>query len=383
MQARGKVLAVVVAFAAAGCAGSRPSASPAPDVPAGAQQVDVTLAATGCSPDHVTVQPGLVAFTASNSSGGTASFALVSGDTAVGELERIADGDQAILTLDLAAGTYRSVCRLGPTVGGGSIQVGDAVGDAGVGPAPDLTAATGAYRAALAAVADQAATDAGQLRQACDAGDLAGARQAEAGLRRSYGQLEPAARDFVAVPVSGRQDLGASIDPAGPTTPTGGGLPRIDAGLWIDGTTAGLSDVAAQVQLQLMALQARIGTVSISPTSVAPDLAGFLGSVPSKRVAEADGPTGRSQVLAAAGAVDGAGTFVLAYGDALARRDPQLAATLTDRLQRAQGAASAAVGSDPGSPVPATARRTLTDALDALADTVASAGAALSLPVPS
>ena len=377
---------MVVALAVAGCSGSRPSASSATDVPSGAQQVDVTLAASGCSPDHITVQPGLVAFSASNSSGETASFAVVSGDAAVGELERIADGDTAVLSLDLAAGTYRSVCRLGPTVGGGSVQVGDATGDAGVGPAPDLTAATGAYRAALTAVAEQAAAAAGEVRRACDAGDLAAARQAEAGLRRSYGRLEPAARDFTAVPVTGRQDFGASIDPAGPSTPTSGGLPRLEAGLWIDGTTAGLADVAAQVQLQLMALGARIGTVSIAPTSMAPDLAGYLGSVSSTRLAAVDGPTGRSQVLAAAGAVDGAGSFATAYDDALTRRDPKLAATLTDRLAHAQVASSAVVGLDPSSlsePSSASAIRTLVDAIDALADTVAAVGATLSLPVPA
>ncbi len=376
------MVAVVVAVMAAGCSSSRPSASPAADVPSGAQRVDVALTGSGCTPDHVTVRPGLVAFAASNSSGGTASFAVVSGGGAVGELEQIDEGQTAVLSLDMVAGTYRSVCRLGPTVGGGSVQVGDTGGDAGVGSAPDLTSATGAYRAALTAVAERAAAAAGELRRACDAGDLAAARQAEAGLRRSYGQLQPAARDFTAVPVTGRQDLGASIDPVEPTIATSGGLPQIEAGLWIDGTTAGLADVATRVQLQLMALGARIGTVSIAPTSVAPDLAGYLGSVPSTRLVAAGDPTGRSQLLAAAGAVDGAGTFTTAYGDALTRRDPKLAAALTDRLARAEVASTAVVDLDPAAPTMAPALRALADAINAVADTVSTAGAALSLPVP-
>ncbi len=372
---------MLVALAVAGCSGSHPSASPTADVPAGAQQVDVSLAAGGCSPDQIRVRPGLVAFTASNSSGASASFAVISGDAAVGQLDRIADGDKAVLSLDLPAGSYRSVCRLGPTVAGGSIQVGDGAGDAGVGPAPDLVAATGAYRAALTAVAEHAAAAAGELRRACDAGDLAAARQAEAEVRRSYGQLEPAARDFTAVPVSGRQDLGASIDPTGPPTPTSGGLPQIDAGLWIDGSTAGLAAVAAQVQEQLTALGARIGTVSIAPTSVAPDQVGYLGSTPSTHLAGADGPIGRSQVLAAAGAVDGAATFARAYGDALTRRDPKVAATLTERVAQAQAASSAVVEVE-ASPWSASVLRTLADAIDAVADAMAAAGAALALPVP-
>ncbi len=388
MEDRGRALAAIALCCSlvgigAGCSGSTPAAAPSGDVAGAAQRVEVTLTDSGCSPDRIAVQPGLVAFVASNQSAGVASFAVVSGDRAVGELERVPTGGTSALTLDLVAGSYRSVCRFGSSTGGGSVEVGDGSGGPEVGPAADVTAATAAYRAALVATADQTVAAAGQLAQACDAGDVAGARRADGTLRRLYGRLASAARDFHGVPVVGRDDLDARIDPSpdasaassDPSTSPTGGLPRIEAAIWDGATTAGVAATAAQVATDLSTLRDRIAAVSIDATLVAADLAGQLGRGLTTDLAAT------RDLLPTAGAIDAAGAFAQAYGDAVARRDPGSAARLADGSARAQAAVARAIASDLQPPVPPSVRRDVAVAVDALADAVADAGAALTRPV--
>jgi len=380
-----------------GCASSTRTAAPSAEVAGGAQRVEVTLTDSGCSPDRIVVQPGPVAFVASNTSTAAASFAVVSGDRAVGELERVPAGGSSVLTLDLVAGGYRSVCRFASSTGGGSIQVGDGSASPEVGPTADVAEATAAYRAALVVTADQAIAVADQLMQAADAGDVAGARRADGSLRRLYGGLAPAARDFHGVPVVGRDDLDARIDPqpgAGPTAsdpstsgasdPSAtGGLPRIEAAIWGQGTTAGVAVVAAQVGSDLSSLRDRIGAVSIDVTEVAASLSAQIGRGPATDLARAGPSAEVRDLFPIAGAVDAAGAFTQAYGGAIGHRDPEAAARLVDRVAQAQAVLAAALEADPHARVAPDVLREVAVAVDALADAVAAAGAELARPVAS
>ena len=137
---------LVVSVIAVACSSGHES-SQSTETTSGVATVGVTVVATGCDPDRLVAPAGLVTVAATDHGGGPgAAFSVLSGDELVGRLDPIAEATERSITLDLAAGTYRTACRSGDTVGGGTLVVGAGSGAPQLGqptdPGPLIRSAT-------------------------------------------------------------------------------------------------------------------------------------------------------------------------------------------------------------------------------------------------
>lgn len=225
----------------------------------------ITITATSCEPNAITVAGGKRSFEIVNASDRPIEWEILDGVMVLAERENIAPGFRASLSAQLTPGTYQMACGLlsNPR---GTLTVTPS--DEAASAASEVTlrkflGPLSEYRVYLALQSGQAVKAAQQLQAAIAAGDVQGARQAWLAARLPYRRIEPLAYRF--------SDLENSIDPRAAylagreNDPAFTGYHRIEYGLFDQNSTQGLGPVADQLVADLQTLKARLSQASLDP----------------------------------------------------------------------------------------------------------------------
>lgn len=246
-----------------------------------ADAVAVTITATACEPNALTVPAGKVTFAVTNKSDRVLEWEILDGVMVVEERENIAPGFVQTLNARLEAGTYAITCGLlsNPR---GTLTVTPAAG-APAAKAPELVEFIGAiaeYKVYVATEADDLATATATLVAAIKSGDLAAAEAAYVAAHGAYLRIKPAAELF--------GDLDAAID-ARPDyfkdrekDPGFGGFRRIAYGLFRDKSLDGLAPVADALTANVAKLVPQVKGATLSPQKMVRGAAGLVraGAIP-------------------------------------------------------------------------------------------------------
>ncbi len=307
---------------------------------------------------------------------GPAAVQILSGNHVVGALERVPADRDLTLTLDLSPGAYRMSCTVGLVESGGEVLVGSSAAPPELGQAPDLAAAMVAYRSYLAGQASQFRSATAALLDAIRQGSTSTAQTRYSSVCAVYGHVRAAAANFFDELTPGLVDLDAEIDPAVDPAQAGrqGGLPGVEYGLWVRGSTAGLIPVATGLVASATALQQRIGTLDLDGLEVASGATFLLDDVTSQDLTGIREPYSHLGLVDARSAVEGAQGAFVALRSAISRRDRGLGAELTQSFSTAAASFSAAASGQPA---------VVAQGVDALADAMSSVESTLSQPVPS
>lgn len=327
----------------------------------------VTVNAQSCDPMAITVPGGRRSFEILNSSDRPIEWEIVDGVMVVAERENIAPGFRATLDVQLRPGRYDITCGLlsNPR---GTLTVTQS--DEASAAASEVTlrkflGPLSEYRVYLVMQGNAAVKSAQTLRDAIAAGDLQAARAAWAQARLPYRRIEPMAFRI--------SDLENTIDPRAAylearEQDTGfTGYHRIEYGLFQQGSTDGLTEIADRLVQDLQALAQRLKEVPLDPA-----LLTALPGEAATHIAQSQVPDGENsyadndpQDLAAS--IEGIGKLTGLLGQVVASVDPKLGERITADEQAASGSIAAMQGK-PYAQVSKAQRQELATQLTTLAD---------------
>lgn len=211
---------------------------------------------------------------------------------------------------------------------------------------------------------------------AVKAGDVAKAKALFAPTRTHYEQIEPIAELF--------SDLDASMDSRADDhelaekDPGFTGFHRIEYGLWIDNSTAGLEPFAEQLMTDVHQLRDRITSLVFPPEVVVGGAAALMEEVAATKISGEEDRYSRTDLWDFQANVDGAHEAFEALEPILARRDPELVETLDARFESLQGLLDAQRKGDgfvSYDQVPAAEIKALADAVNAVSEPLSRVGA--------
>jgi iron uptake system component EfeO len=254
----------LVALTVAACqAGAAPAGS--------AGKVAVGVSEAGCSPTTLKADAGPVLFVITNTGTDVAEFEVIGADKKViDEAENIVPGFVVNLSALLDGGTYELVCgnlsapRGSLTVSGGAAPTRP---PSAVVDTAQLASIVAAYQTYVKTEADDLVTVIDTFTKAIDDGDLEAAKAAYGPSRVPWERIEPIAELF--------SDLDPKIDArqddfdGGVDDPAFTGYHRIEKGLFTDGTTDGLKELAATLRTDVADLKTRLATLAIDPRVMA------------------------------------------------------------------------------------------------------------------
>lgn len=231
--------------------------------------VPVTITAQGCEPMALTVESGRVTFQVMNKSDRALEWEILQGVMVVEERENIVPGFTQTVTARLEPGGYQITCGLL------SNPRGVLTVTAAKNPSPealrpsliDLIGPIAEYKVYLSGEAALLVTAVPPLVDAIKAGDLAQARALLAPAWAHYRRMKPVADLF--------GDLDTALDARADyfekkeQDPAFTGFHRLQYGLFVQGTTDGLVPVADKLAADVVALQQRIGGLSLLPEKMA------------------------------------------------------------------------------------------------------------------
>lgn len=258
-------LALFPVMALAACQAGGSAGSDAGD------RIPVSVSEVGCSPAQVTVAAGPVTFVVTNSGADTGEFEIISSSQqVVDEVENIVPGFVVNMATRLDGGAYELVCgntrapRGALTVTGGAAATppSNAIVDQ-----DDLTAATDRYVTYVRAQATDLIAAIDAFTAAVEQGDLETAKELYAPARLPWERIEPIAELF--------SDLDTAIDAReedfaqGVNDPDFTGFHRIEKGLWAEGSTDGLGELAQGLRSNVAELKQRLDALEIDPRVMA------------------------------------------------------------------------------------------------------------------
>jgi len=310
--------AIVVAGCGSGGGGSSAAS--------GAPTVDVTLVDAGCSPARVKVPAGPVTFHVTNRGAGAVTELEVqsTGSRVLGEVENLADGFSGSFSLTLAPGRYVLSCPGGKDAERGTLLVtGHAAAPA---PGAEATRAVSRYRAYVVAQTALLQARTRAFAAAVRAGDVAGARARYAVAREPYERIEPIAESFGA--------LDAAIDARAGDVPAvrWTGFHRIERGLWVAGSTAGLTPLANRLVADTARLRRVAATAPLQPAQVANGAKGLLDEVAASKITGEEDRYSHADLWDFEANVDGAERAFAALRPLVVARDAALARRIDARF---------------------------------------------------
>ncbi|KRW93668.1 iron uptake system protein EfeO [Paracoccus sp. MKU1] len=230
----------------------------------GADQL-VTVNATTCEPNAITVPGGRRSFEIVNASDRPIEWEILNGVMVVAERENIAPGFRSMLEVQLAPGEYAITCGL----------LSNPRGKLTVTPSDEAAAAASEvtlrkflgplseYRVYLVMQGNAAVKAAETLRDAIAANDLEAAREAWRQARLPYRRIEPLAYRFS--DLEERIDARAAYLQGREQDPAFTGYHRIEYGLFAENSTEGLAPLADALVADLTELAARLKQAPLDP----------------------------------------------------------------------------------------------------------------------
>lgn len=333
-----------------------------------------------CALERTSTTAGTSTLAVTNAGGKVTEVYVLRPDGAiVAERENIGPGTAAKLVVELPAGDY--LVRCVPGMAGEGITSPLTVTAAGTSastPAdPRVTAAARAYRSYVAEQVAGTITATKTFVAAVKAGDLARAKALYAPSRAGWERIEPVAESF--------GDLDPKIDLREADLAEGDtwtGWHRLEKGLWVTGSTTGLTPCADQLLADLAELQSRVPDAQITATSMANGAKELLDEVATGKVTGEEEAFSHTDLVDVQANLDGAHQVVDLLAPVLEDKNPELAATLAREFTAVQQVLDrhrdkgddGFVGYDT---VSAKDRRELAAAVDALAEPLSHLAAAV------
>lgn len=240
--------------------------SGAPPVQAGAVEVRVTDAA--CEPMAPTVPAGQTSFVIRNDSNRALEWEILDGVMVLAERENIAPGMSATMTERLRPGQYAITCGLlsNPR---GTLTVEATAESASRSSAPPTAEFIGPlseYRVYLLTQAGELDRGLAALDTALGSGDVAAAQAAWRSAALPWARLAPAMTRYS--DLSARMEPQAAYLQGGEHDPAFTGLHRIEYGLFMQNSTAGLQPVAQALRQDAAELTGRLRALKLAPADL-------------------------------------------------------------------------------------------------------------------
>jgi iron uptake system component EfeO len=289
--------------------------------------VKITLTDDGCTAEPTSVTAGARTFEVVNegASSVTEGELVNSGGRIVGERENLTPGLRGTFSLTLDAGDYTVQCPNAATESSKFTVTGAASASGTADPV--FAAATQGYQDYVKAQVADLVTATSAFTAAVQAGDVEKAKSLYGPARVPYERIEPVAESF--------GDLDPLIDArvADVEDPsTWGGFHRIEQALWVDGTTAGMTPVAQELDANVAKLAELVQTTTYQPADLANGASGLLDEVAKSKVTGEEEAYSHLDLLDFAANVDGARKAFDLLTPALQVTDPDLVTTLTTQF---------------------------------------------------
>lgn len=300
----------------------------------------ITITATSCEPNAITVAGGKRSFEIINASDRPIEWEILDGVMVLAERENIAPGFRASLDAQLSPGTYQMACGL----------LSNPRGTLTVTPSQEASAAASEvtlrkflgplseYRVYLALQGAQAVKTAQALQAAIVAGDVQGAQQAWLAARLPYRRIEPLAYRF--------SDLENRVDPraaylAGREADAAfTGYHRIEYGLFAKNSTDGLVPVADALVADLTELKARLTQTKLDPALLMALPADMATQLAQSHIPAGDDPYAQVDLTEFAASLEGIAKLAGLLQTVTAPVDPDL----SNQIKVAMDQATAGLG---------------------------------------
>ena len=192
-----------------------------------------------------------------------------------------------------------------------------------------LADAPAAYRTYVAAQVDDTLAKTKKFAAAVTKGDVTGAKALYAPSRVGWERIEPVAESF--------GDIDPKVDTRAADLASGQrwtGWHQIEKALWKDGSLKGEAPYATQLVKDLETLKARVGTASITATSMANGAKELLDEVATSKVTGEEETYSHTDLVDFKANVDGAQKVYELLKPVVAQRDAALAAALDDEFAK-------------------------------------------------
>ncbi len=343
---------IVVPIVAAGAAVPR----------AKANTVKVTLTDDGC-PAKLETPAGATTFKVTNKGDGAVSeFEVLTKSRIIGEVENIAPGLSGEFSLTLKPGDYTTKCPGGDKHATGALTV---TGTADTKLTPAQQAVVDTYRGYLEAQTAELVSATNAFVAAVQSGNVELAKQLYGPARVPYERIEPVAETF--------GDLDPKIDArkGDVRDDEWGGFHKIEQALFVSNTTAGMSEVAADLQEDVGTLANLVASVELQPASIANGAVELLNEVSASKITGEEERYSRIDLLDFAGNVQGAKAAFDAVKPLLTGAKAALAAQIDARFAAVDTALAAhkvGTGYVLYTALTSADTRALSQAIDALAE---------------
>ena len=290
--------------------------------------VKITLTDDGCTAEPTSVTAGARTFEVVNegASSVTEGELVNSGGRIVGERENLTPGLKGTFSLTLDAGDYTVQCPNAATESSKFTVTGAAASASGTAD-PLFAAATQGYQDYVKAQVADLVTATSAFTAAVQAGDVEQAKSLYGPARVPYERIEPVAESFGDLDPLIDARIADVEDPS-----TWGGFHRIEQALWVDGTTAGMTPVAQELDANVAKLAELVQTTTYQPADLANGASGLLDEVAKSKVTGEEEAYSHLDLLDFAANVDGARKAFDLLTPALQVTDPDLVTTLTTQF---------------------------------------------------
>ncbi len=299
--------------------------------PVGPGAILITLTDAGCDPAKVDTVAGKNIFNIKNESTHAVEWEILKDVMVVDERENILPGFALTLTTTLDAGDYAMTCGLRSNPKG--ILTVAATNEAPAKPSPmDLVGPIAEYKVYVKGEVDTLVNETKKLTDAVKAGKLAEALKLYAPAHQHYERIEPIAELF--------NDLDGSMDSREDDfekkaeDPKFLGFHRLEKGLFIERSTAGLTPIADKLIADALDLQKRIDGLTIAPKDLVGGAADLIEEVASKKIAGEEDRYSRTDLWDFQANVDGAQKIVALLNPLIVKQDPNLSARLRDNFSK-------------------------------------------------
>lgn len=248
-------------------------------------EIKVDILANRCEPNALQVPAGPARFRIVNRSDRAVEWEILDGVLVVEERENIAPGLSQVINATLAPGDYAITCGLLSNPRGTLKVLPTAASEAASKAGPTLTQFVGPlseYRVYLNQQSRLLLQSITALQQALAAGDLDQARAAYAAARLPYQRLAATAQRFAEL--DNRLNARADYYEKREQDPAFGGFHRLEQGLFVADSTAGLEPVAAQLQQDATALRDALLGQSLPPEQLSGNAARLLHNLATTRI---------------------------------------------------------------------------------------------------
>jgi iron uptake system component EfeO len=296
----------------------------------GSGAIKVTATDSSCDLGSRSAPAGATTFKVTNNGTQVNELEILAPDgKIVSERENIGPGTGVEVTVQLAAGTYKVMCSAGMT-GKGPSQTFTVTGR-GKASDPRLDQAVAGYRVYVGEQVDDTLAKAKKFAAAVTKGDVAGAKALYAPSRIGWERIEPVAESFG--DIDPKVDLReADLQPGARWT----GWHQIEKALWKQNSLRGEGPFADQLIKDVEALKAKVGTASVTATSMANGAKELLDEVATGKVTGEEEAFSHTDLVDFKGNLDGAEKVFDLLKPVVQEKDAALSASLADEFGKVQ-----------------------------------------------